>query len=127
MTEMFPVIVNYMDDNKIEPSGKPFTLNHEVNIENNTVLFSTCVPVKERIITEDTILTGYLEPQKTFKIIFNGNYKFLPEYWTTFYKTLNDQGFTAIKKGFSFEIYTINPGDSSNPANWLTEIYIPIQ
>jgi effector-binding domain-containing protein len=126
MTEMFPVIVNYMVDNQIEPSGKPFTLNHEIDIENNTVLFSTCIPVKERIITESTILTGYLAPQKTFKIIFKGNYKFLPEYWPTFYKTLNDQGYTEVKKGFSFEIYTINPSDSANPANWLTEIYIPI-
>ena len=41
-------------------------------------------------------------------------------------KVLNNQGYTEIKKGFSVEIYTINPNDSSNPANWLTEIYIPI-
>lgn len=126
MTEMFPVIINYMAENKIEASGKPFTLNHEVDLENNTVLFSTCIPVKEKIITEDPILTGYLAPQKTFKIIFNGNYKFLPASWPTFYKTLNDQGYTEIKKGFSVEIYTTNPSDSENPANWLTEIYIPI-
>jgi len=126
MSEMFSVIVNYMADNKIEASGKPFTLNHEVDIENKTILFSTCIPVKERIITEETVLTSYLAPQRTFKILFKGNYKFLPKYWPTFYKKLNDEGFTAIKKGFSFEIYTINPSDSSNPANWLTEIYIPI-
>jgi len=126
MAETFPIIENYMAENKIRASGKPFTLNHEIDIENNTVLFSTCIPVKERIVTKGNILTGYIAPQKTFKIIFNGHYKFLPQYWPTFYKTLNYQGYTEIKKGYSFEIFTINPSDSTNPANWLTEIYIPI-
>ena len=26
-----------------------------------------------------------------------------------------------------FEIYTTDPGDFPNPADWITEIYIPIE
>jgi len=127
MAEMFPKIVNYMATNQIEASGKPFTLNHQIDLINNTVMFSACIPVKERIITEGEVLTGFLEPQKTFKIIFKGNYKFLPASWPNFYKTLTEEGYTAIKKGYSFEIYTMSPNETANPAEWLTEIYIPIE
>jgi effector-binding domain-containing protein len=127
MGEMFPEIINYMTINNIEASGKPFTLNHQIDTINNTVMFSTCIPIKERIETESNVLTGYLEPLSTYKIIFKGNYKFLPAEWPNFYKNLNKDGYTPVEKGFSFEVYTINPQDNQNPAEWLTEIYIPIK
>lgn len=124
--EMFPSIFEYMTLNKIEALGKPFTLNHKIDTLNNTVLFSTCVPIKERIITEEAILTGYLAPTTTFKIAFNGHYKFLPNLWPEFYKTLASEGYTPVEKGHSFEFYTVGPKENRNPAEWLTEIYIPI-
>lgn len=127
LTKMLPEIVTYMETNTIEASGKPFTLNHQIDFVNNTVMFSVCIPVKERIITEGTVLTGFLEPQKTFKTIFKGHYKFLPTIWPTIYKTLEERGYKAIQKGLSFEVYTISPHDTENPTEWLTEIYIPIQ
>lgn len=127
MTKILPEIVAYMKTNHIEASGKHFTLNHQVDLLNNTVMFSICVPVKERIITEGNILTGFLAPQKTFKAIFKGNYKFLPTIWPAIYKTLEESGYEPLQKGFSFEIYTVSPQDTDNPTEWLTEIYIPIQ
>jgi effector-binding domain-containing protein len=127
MIEMFQNIEDYMTANQLTSSGKPFTLNHSIDFENNTTIFSTCVPLREKIETSYEFEINYLKPQKTFKINFNGSYKFLPDSWPEFYKTLVEQGFTPIKKGYSFEIYTVSPNDTPNPANWLTEIYIPIQ
>lgn len=125
--KILPEIVSYMKEHTIKASGKPFTLNHQVDLINNTVMFSVCIPVKERIITEGTILTGFLEPQKTFKSVFKGNYKFLPTVWPSIYKTIQEKGYTPVQKGFSFEIYTVSPEDTENPAEWLTEIYVPIE
>jgi len=125
--EMFPEIIKYMSDHQIESHGKPFTLNHQMDSINNTVIFSTCIPVKERIETDGNVLTGFLAPQKTFKSVFKGDYKFLPETWPKIYKTLGEESYTPIEKGFSFEIYTIDPTQSPNPAEWLTEIYVPIE
>lgn len=127
MTEMFPEIIKYMSNHQIEPLGKPFTLNHQMDSINKTVIFSTCIPVKERIETDGNVLTGFLAPQKTFKSVFKGDYKFLSETWPKIYKELNEGGYTPIEKGFSFEIYTIDPTITPNPAEWLTEIYIPIE
>ena len=73
------------------------------------------------------IESNYLKPQHAFKINFKWSYEFLPESWPLFYNTLSEQGFTPIKKGYSYEIYTVSPADTPSPANWLTEIYIPIQ
>jgi effector-binding domain-containing protein len=127
MAKMFPVIFEYMAKNNIDASGKPFTLNHQIDFENNTVMFSTCIPIKERIITEGAVLTGFLEPQKTFKTVFKGNYKYLAEVWSNIYKEIEKQDLTPVQKGYSFEVYTVSPNDTQNPAEWLTEIYVPLK
>lgn len=126
MGEMFPAVMKYMTDNAIEASGKAFTLNHKWDEVNKTTMFSTCIPVKERVITTGDVLTGFLKPQKTFKTVLTGDYKFLYEAWESAYKALNEQGFTEIEGSEPFEVYSVSPHDTSNPSKWITEIYIPI-
>lgn len=126
-SEMFAKIQTFMTENKVNSAGSYFTLNHSIDTINNTVMFSACVPVKERLILTGDVLTGFLEPQKTFKAVLKGNYKFLAQSWPLIYKALNDSGSKAIKKGYSFEVYTVNEQNTPNPAEWVTEIYIPIQ
>lgn len=127
MNEMFPVIEAYMAKNNIAASGKPFTLNHKWDEVNNTAMFSACIPVKERVITTGDVLTGYLKPQKTFKTIFKGDYKFANDAWEAAYKGLAAQGFFEIVGAEPFEIYTVGPRETANPAKWVTEIYIPVK
>ncbi len=126
MAEMFPVVIKFMEDNSIEASGKPFLLTHNWDETNKTTMFSTCIPVKERIITTDDVLTGFLKPQKTFKTIFKGSYTYLNKAWEVAYKSLTEKGHTELDGGEPFEVYTIGPNDNPNPAKWVTEIYIPI-
>ncbi|MDD3721205.1 MAG: SRPBCC family protein [Lutibacter sp.] len=126
MSEMFPVVIKFMADNSIESSGKPFTLNHKWDEENNTAMFSACIPVKERVITTGDVLTGYLKPQKTFKTIFKGDYKFANDAWEAAYNGLVAQGFTEIEGAEPFEVYSVGPRETANPAKWITEIYIPV-
>lgn len=127
MNELFLVVEKYMADNNIAASGKPFTLNHKWDEENNTAMFSACIPVKERVITTGDVLTGYLKPQKTFKTIFKGDYKFSNDAWEAAYNGLAAQGFSEIEGGEPFEIYTVGPNETANPAKWVTEIYIPVK
>lgn len=126
MKTMFPVIAQYMAENSIENAGKPFTIVHKWDEENKTAMISTGIPVKERIITTGDVLTGYLIPQKTYKTVLKGNYSYLKHAWQTAYENLGKQGFVAIPNGEPFEVYINAPSDSPNPADWVTEIYIPI-
>ncbi len=126
MKKMFESVINYMGKNSIEASGKPFLLTHNWDEMNNTTMFSTCVPVKERVITTGNVLTGFLEPQKTFKTIFYGSNQYSSKAWEAAYKELANQGFTTLENSEPFEVYTVGPNDNPNPAKWVTEIYIPI-
>jgi len=127
MGEMFPEIKKYMTKNNIQPAGKPFSITHKWDDENKTTMFSTCVPVSERIITTEDVLTGFLKPQKTFKTILTGNYKYEVEAWETAFKNLYAQNLKEIPNAEPFEVYLVSPHETPNPSKWVTEIYIPVQ
>ena len=124
---MFRDLMTYITENNILPSGKPFSLTHKWDEENNTTLFSACVPVKERIITNGDVLTGQMKTQKTFKTTLKGDYKFLYNSWMNSFKALEEQELIPLEGGEPFEVYLIGPHDTTNPLKWVTEIYIPIQ
>lgn len=127
MGEMFPAVISYMTTNNIQASGKPFSLMHKWDEQNQTSMFSTCIPVKERIITSENVLTGFLKPEKTFKTIYKGNYNYSYEAWEAAYKALAEHGFSEVAGSEPFEVYSVGPNETANPANWVTEIYIPIE
>ncbi len=127
MGEMFPAVMKYMTENTIQASGKPFTLTHKWDEQNQTTIFSTCIPVKERILTSGDVLTGFLNPQKTFKAIYKGHYNFSYEAWEAVFEALAEQGYSEVTGMEPFEVYSISPKENANPAKWITEIYIPIE
>lgn len=126
MQEMFTTISGFMIENSMETLGRPFILYHKWDEVNNTTMFSACFPVNERIITTGDVLTGFLEPKKTFKTIFTGDYKFSKDAWLSAYKAITDAGFVATENGEPFEVYKVGTKDTSNPSKWISEIYIPI-
>ena len=127
MGEMFPTVMQYMTDNNITPAGLPFTLHHKWDEENNTTIFSTAIPVMERIITTGDVLSGHLKKQKTYKTTLKGAYKHLKMAWSESYKNLSESGLKPLENGEPFEVYKVSPHDAPNPAQWVTEIYIPIE
>ena len=90
-------------------------------------MLSVCYPITERIETAKDILIGYLKPQKTFKTIFRGNYKYSELAWNSAFQELSNQGFKFIETSEPFEVYLVSPKDTENPAHWVTEIYLPIE
>ena len=118
----------FMKSNHIETAGKSFTIIHKWDEVMQTSMFSTCIPIKERLITTDkTVLVGMMEPQRVFKTVLNGDYSNLFVAWETAYKNLAVQGFVTKPTGELFEVYITNKNEVPNPAKWITEIYIPIE
>ena len=97
-------------------------------MKNGTFIMSNGIPVKEKIvITGDTyILCDYIPKLSALKTTLKGNYNNLPEAWEKTMKFIaeNDIEQSDIKP---FEIYTTDPVNVSNPADWITEIYVPIK
>ncbi|WP_341217034.1 GyrI-like domain-containing protein [uncultured Wocania sp.] len=128
MTEMLPLVIEYATKNNINMAGAPFVAYHKWDEENNAVMFSCCVPTTEKIITTDSsILTGQLLPFKAIKTTLNGDYSNLKETWETATKYIKENGFEEMHDLPALEIYLTDPTSKPNPADWITEIYIPIK
>ena len=126
MGENFGAIMLFMGQNDIKQSGMPLTVYNDMGSAN--VIMSNGIPVKEKItLPEDTdVSLNYIPNIKVLKTTLKGNYTNLPKAWeaTMAYLAKNNLEQTEQKP---FEIYTTDPGNYPNPADWITEIYIPIK
>ena len=129
MAEMMPKVGEYAINNKITMAGPAFSLYHKFDEENNAVIFSCAVPVSERVITakDSGILTGMLRPFKALKTTLTGDYDNLAEAWTKAQNYMAENNLEGIQGQPALEVYTNDPMNHPNPANWVTEIYIPVK
>lgn len=129
MAEMMPQVGAYAMKNKITMAGPAFSLYHKWDEENNAVIFSCAVPVSERVITDrdSGIQTGMLKPFKAIKTTLTGDYDNLKEAWETTMKYMADNNFQEAIGLPALEAYITDPMAKPNPADWITEIYIPIK
>jgi effector-binding domain-containing protein len=125
---MMNVVMDFITNNNLNMAGKPFTLYNEIDNANNTVIFSTGVPVKERVITPEgsPVVCGFMEPVLAVKVSLKGNYKHLSEAYSKGESYIEKNSHLKDPMGKMFEVYITDPEETPNPANWLTEVYIPI-
>lgn len=128
MGAMMGMVAGYMQENKIQSSGMPFTIYNEIDELNGTVIFSACLPVKERIITPQgsPVFCGFMNPVTTLKTTLKGNYDHLSEAYTKANEYIASNKLATHPKQKMFEVYSTDPGLVPNPADWITEIYLPI-
>lgn len=128
MKPMMRVVKEFITKNHLNTAGNPFTLYNEIDRANQTVIFSTGIPVKEQVITPEgsPVVCGFMEPVTAVKITLKGNYEYLSEAYGKGETYLQENGLQADPAKKVFEVYGTDPETTPNPANWLTEIYIPI-
>lgn len=129
MAQQYKSITNYMVANKITQNGSPFTIYLENNLKNGNVIMSNAIPVKEKInITgESQVLCAYAKKTKVLKTTLTGNYTNLGSAWKEAYIFIEQNGLKVNPNIKPFEVYTNDPEQYANPADWITEIYIPIK
>ncbi len=127
LNEMLPKVLLYAIQENYPRAGSIFNLYHKYDVENKIVSFSSCVPVKERVNPEGAIALAYMESGKYHKTSLQGAYKYSNEAWEKAFKFAVADGVQVIEDGKPFEVYTKGHTDSPNPADWVTEIYLPIE
>lgn len=127
MSEMFPKVISYAKDNKYPEAGAPFTIYHTFDAENKKSEFSCCVPVRERVNPGGDIALAFMEMGRYHKTTFQGDYKYSEEAWKKAFEFAKTDGINVPENSKAFEIYTIGKMDSPNPADWVTEIYLPLE
>ncbi|NQX77030.1 SRPBCC family protein [Gilvibacter sp.] len=128
MGPMLGEVMTYMQSNNIQQSGAPFTIFHQMDEAAGTVIFSAAIPVKERINTapDSNVLCGYIEPLTAIKTTLKGNYDQLDEAYKAAHTYIEEKALMLDPEKAQFEVYASDPGLEPNPANWLTEVYVPI-
>jgi len=126
MGENFGAVMQFISSKGIVPKGMPLTVYNSMNDEN--VIMSNGVPVNESYPLPEgsDISLGYIPKIKALKTTLMGNYTYLTKAWEATMTHLAENGLIKSEV-YPFEVYTNNPGDFPNPADWRTEIYIPIK
>ncbi len=121
-------VMGFMQQNNIKQAGDPFTIYNQVDAAQNSVIFSAAIPVKEKINTPQgsPVLSGYMEPVTAVKVTLKGDYKNLAEAYAKGQQYVAQNGYKPHPSAKMFEVYATDPGLVPNPAEWITEIYIPI-
>lgn len=126
--EMLPKVTDFLNKNNIKPAGSQFVEYIKWDEANNAAIISCCVPTTEKIVTTDNnILTGQLLPFKAVKTTLRGNYSNLKEAWDKAKKYIPENGLEFAENGPLLEVYTTDPVNHPNPADWVTEIYIAVK
>ncbi|MGO3181820.1 MAG: SRPBCC family protein [Aequorivita sp.] len=125
---MMNEVMGFVTRNKLNTAGDPFTIYNQIDDANNTVIFSTGVPVREQVITPEgsPVVCGFMDPVSAVKTTLKGNYKHLAEAYTKTRQYIEKNGFQVDPDGKMFEVYLTDPEKVPNPADWITEVYIPI-
>lgn len=129
INEMLPKVIKYAQKNRITLAGKPFINYLRWDEANNAVIFTSCVPTTEQVITAegDAITTGNFNTFKAIKTTLKGNYGHIREAWKTAKASVPESGFEFVENGPMIESYINTPANTPNPANLVTEIYIAIK
>ncbi len=128
MQQMFADVSLYMEQNNITAMGNPFILYNQWDEQNNSAIYSAGVFTPSLVITplESSVLNGMMPVQKVLKTTLTGDYKYLKQAWESAYKYAEENNLPIATETPAFEVYVTDSKESPNPANWVTEIYIPL-
>ena len=128
--EMMQQVLSYAEKNNIRLTGSPFAIYHKFDQEHGTTMFSVGYPVSERVIVESDsdVVSGYMKRGSYFKTVLTGSYDHSKEAWERAVAGAAQLGaYEAIENGEPFEIYVKQSDDTPNPAEWVTEIFVPVR
>jgi len=126
---VFPKIITFCKQNKIELNGKPFVIYHTYDEKSGLAKISICVPIKEAIMTSygSDIMSDELESFSAIKTTLYGDYSHTKEALKKSKNYINQNVITPDSKIAHLEVYTINKLDIKNPSKWKTEMYFPVK
>ena len=121
-------IMYYMSARNITATGNTKVFYETKDLNNNLALITVGIPVGEKIITEvnSQVLCGFKESEDVIKTTLKGDTQFLDEAWKKGSEFILLNGLTR-KESPVFEVYRVKMSDVYNPAEAVTDVYIPVK
>lgn len=127
-TKLLKEVKAFMTESKTERNGPPILIYNQLDPKNNSAIISTGYPTMEDSETNgENILKAKFKPVNALKTTLKGDYSNLKKAWKEAEKALENTALSIDKSRERFEIYTKTWDDSTNPADWVTELYLPVK
>lgn len=120
---------NYAQSHGVRVNGGPFILYHRMDEENGTAMYSVGYPISERVLTEkgSQVLVGFMDRGQYLKTILTGDHSNSKNAWVKADQEARQlKEFAPMENGEPFEIYVNSVENTPNPADLITEIFIPV-
>ncbi len=106
----------------VEPVGSVFA--HHLQMSPETFDFELGVKVSAPVKPAGRVKPGQLPAAKVARAIYSGPYEGLPSAWDEFNKWMKAHNHKQAEN--LWELYSIGPHSTPDPANWQTELNRPL-
>lgn len=122
-----PKLGMYVHNQKIEMQGMPMNIIKKWDEENKRTEFMVAIPTPKDAPVADDIINIQTDPGNFLKVTFKGQYEKSDEAWNAAMAHMEEKEMIWDEERSPYSIYANDPGDFPNPADWITEIYIPVK
>ena len=106
----------------VKPVGAVFA--HHLKMSPDTFDFELGVRVSAPVQAAGRVKPGQLPAVKVARTVYSGPYEGLPSAWGEFNKWMKANGHEQAEN--LWEVYSVGPQSSPDPANWRTELNRPL-
>ena len=106
----------------VEPVGAVFA--HHLKMSPDTFDFELGVKVSAPVKATGRVKPGQLPAAKVARTVYSGPYEGLTSAWGEFVKWMRASGHEPAEN--LWEVYSVGPQSSPDPANWRTELNRPL-
>lgn len=105
-----------------------FVVFNQIDPVHQNVIISYALPVSSDFEKEENspFQMGNLPEQFVVKATLKGGYQNLPQLWEAVKVYMMDNQLEKNPDAPPYEVYLTDAKDSENPADWITELYVPI-
>ncbi len=107
----------------VEPVGAVFA--HHLNMTPESFDFELGIKVSGPIAASGRVKPGRLPAVKAARAVYSGPYEGLPGAWDEFVGWMKAEGHAPA--GDLWELYSVGPQSTPDPAQWRTELTRPLQ
>ena len=127
MGEMFGEILGVLQSNDVEVRSNPLCVYHTWDQENGVTVMEAGIPILKatEINVEGRVETSSIPAGNAAKAIHMGSYSNLDRTHYAIDEWAQENGIEFI--GPPWEVYITDPGTEPDTANWITEVYYPVE
>ena len=107
----------------IAPAGPLF--DHHLKTSERTFDFEVGFPIASAVKPAGRVMNGELPGGRIARAVMRGDYEGLSGAWVEFHEWMKREG--HMSRGDFWQIFAAGPESSPDPANWRTELCLPLK